>query len=295
MRTLLLLMLITLLPGGLVSAAPMRTRPYVAGDLARDRLQGMDNVLLSSDQVSVSRPGHSGTSLSPAQSKAVSARLSDLVLDDALYVEDAQFDQGGNANSDTFTVGKWGQTVTVFIRRDKPYLTIMRFDGNRMIIANYLPVLPKVIRLLQAVDPSDHSLGNFRPASPPMPVVKGIPASALARIATIKPGMTRADVMHVFTTEGGLSSNLWNHYVYRDYGLAGIGSRDGIAMFSGRLLKVNINYAPHDADIVWLNGRWFWLHQAEYSHRFPPKDAHGQQDDIILRVSPPYLEYMIVD
>ncbi len=217
MRTFLLLMLVILLPSGAVSAAPVESGPHVPGDLARDRLQGMDGILLSSDQISLARPGQAGTPLPTPQAKAVLTCLSDLVLDDALYVEDAEDDRNGN--SETVTVGKWGQSVIVSIRRDKPYLTIMRFDGYRRVVANYLPVLPKVIRLLQAAAPDDHSLSTFHPLLSPVPAVKGIPASALARIATVKPGMTRADVLHVFTTEGGQSTTYWNHYVYRDYGL----------------------------------------------------------------------------
>ncbi len=293
MRTLLLLMLAVLLPSGLVSAAPARIGPHVSGDLARDRLQGMDSLLLSSDQISVARPGQPGTLLPPAQAKAVSARLADLVLDDALYVEDAEDDR--NENSETLTVGEGLQSVTVSVRRDRPYLTIMRFDGNRRVVANYLPVLPKMVRLLQSADPDDHSLSTFHPLPSPVPVVKGIPASALARIATIKLGMTRADVLHVFTTEGGQYTTYWNHYVYRDYGLSGTGSRNGFVRVNGELIKVNVDFAPRDADIVWLNGRGFWLHQSNYRSRPGQPSLNGQPDDIILRVSPPYLQYMVFD
>lgn len=292
MRTLLFLMLVALLPSGLVSAAPAQIGPHMGGELAWDRLQGMDG-LLSSDQISVARRGQPGTPLPPAQAKLVSACLTDLVLDDALYVEDAEDDRNGN--SETVTVGKWGQSVIVSIRRDKPYLTIMRFDGNRRVIANYLPVLPKVVRLLQAAAPNDHSLSAFHPLPSSVPIVKGIPASALARIVTVKPGMTRADVLHVFTTEGGLSSTFWNHYVYRDYGLSTIGQRDGLVTVNGELIKVNIDFAPHDADIVWLNGRGFWLHQSEYYSHSAPLHVDMRLDDIILRVSPPYLQYMVLD
>ena len=293
MRTLLLLMLVALLPGSLASAAPTRIGPHIAGELARDRLQGMDSLLLSSDQVWVARTGQVGTLLSPAQAKTVAARLSDLVLEDVLYVEDAPDERNGN--SEIVTVGEGLQSVSVSIRRDKPYLTIMRFDGNRRVTANYLPVLPKVIRLLQAADPDDHNLSAFHPLPPPVPAVKGIPASALARIATIKPGMTRADVLHVFTTEGGVFGPYWNHYVYRGYGLSPIGRSDGLVRVNEELIKVNIDFAPRDADIVWLNGRGFWLHQSGHQSRPSPMKLEERPDDIVLRVSPPYLQYMVLD
>jgi hypothetical protein len=39
---------------------------------------------------------------------------------------------------------------------------------------------------------------------------------AVIRIAdALRPGMTRADVLKKFQTEGGLSARQWNHYVYR--------------------------------------------------------------------------------
>jgi hypothetical protein len=39
---------------------------------------------------------------------------------------------------------------------------------------------------------------------------------ALEKMETIKPGMTRADVLKVFTTEGGLSTRLQRTFVSRD-------------------------------------------------------------------------------
>jgi hypothetical protein len=41
-------------------------------------------------------------------------------------------------------------------------------------------------------------------------------AQALTRIETIKPGMTREDLLKVFTTEGGLSTRLQRTFVSRD-------------------------------------------------------------------------------
>jgi len=253
----------------------------------------MESILSPSEQVVLAQPGQSGTSLPAPQAKAVSARLVDLVSDDALYVGDAQYDR--DSNSETLTVGEGLQAVTVSIRRDKPYLTIMLFGGNRQVIANYLPVLPKVVRLLQAIDPDDHGLSAFHPLPPPVAAAKAIPASALARIATIKPGMTRADVLKVFTTEGGLSTTYWNHYVYRDYGLAAIGRTDGLVVVDGGMIKVNVEFAPRDADILWLNGRGFWLHQNDYRGHPHPTNIEGQPDDIILRVSPPYVQQEVLD
>ena len=41
-------------------------------------------------------------------------------------------------------------------------------------------------------------------------------AHALEKMETIKPGMTRADLLTVFTTEGGLSTGLRRTFVSRD-------------------------------------------------------------------------------
>jgi hypothetical protein len=39
---------------------------------------------------------------------------------------------------------------------------------------------------------------------------------AVIRIVdTLRPGMTRADVLKNFETEGGISARQWNHYVYK--------------------------------------------------------------------------------
>jgi len=42
-------------------------------------------------------------------------------------------------------------------------------------------------------------------------------AGALNRMQTIKVGMTRSDLVKLFTTEGGLSTTFQRTYVYREY------------------------------------------------------------------------------
>jgi hypothetical protein len=41
-------------------------------------------------------------------------------------------------------------------------------------------------------------------------------AASLREMQTIKPGMTRADLLKVFVEEGGLSTRTWRRYAYRD-------------------------------------------------------------------------------
>ncbi|RSL19357.1 hypothetical protein EDE15_5023 [Edaphobacter aggregans] len=86
----------------------------------------------------------------------------------------------------------------------------------------------------------------------------------LKRMQTIKPGMTRKTLLKVFTTEGGLSTGLQRTYVSRDC----------------PYFKVDVAFQPV--------GR-------------PDRDASGgvtleeREEDIILSVSRPYLEFSIMD
>lgn len=294
MRMFLPLVLAAVLPSGPLSAAPTGTHPHVPGDLAKDRLQDFTDLLGATDRVLLVRPDQSRAVLSEAQAKVVMSLTRDLILDDALYTDDPSYPQ--SRGTETVTLEEGGAPrLTLCIDRHQPTLSVYHLYGGRSVTANYLPVLPKVLRLLRSLDPSDRSLESFRPSSPPVPVVTGIPASALARIATLKPGMTRADVLYMFTTEGGLFQTYWNHYVYQDYGLTTVGRRSGLTSVSGALIKVNIDFAPRDADIVWLNGRGFWLHQSDYQKHPAPTSFDGRPDDTILRVSPPYLEHEIAN
>ena len=295
----LLLSLLLLLISSSVSAAPPSSTVHVAGDLARDRLGKMAPLLLSASRVSIG--GLDQPALSPAHAKAVLAALSDLVLDDALYVKDAESKPMVHSVPDqstpkTVVVGLLEKSVTICIWRTRPVLTITRFGSSQQVIADYLPVLPKVTRLFQVIDSSDPGL-NFAPvtvqASPPS--TTGIPASVLAQIGTLKPGMTRADVLRMFTTEGGLSSTYWNHYVYRSLVPSKPGQQHNMLGVPGGFVKVDVNFAPSDADVDWIDGQGFWLHQSEYEKTHTPARYDGLPSDVILRVSSPYVQYMIAN
>ena len=295
----LLLLLSVLLMSSSVFAAPPSSTAHVPGDLARDRLSKMAPMLLSASRVSVG--GLDQRALSPAHAKAVLATLSDLVLDDALYVKDAEskpmvYSVPDQSTPKTVVVGLLEKSVTICIWRTRPVITITLFGGSQQIIADYLPVLPKVIRLFQAIDSSDPG-PNFAPVmvqvSPPS--TTGIPASVLTHIATLKPGMTRADVLRMFTTEGGLSSTYWNHYVYRSGIPSKLGHPDDMLQVAGGLVKVDVNFAPCDADIDWIDGQGFWLQKDDYESRHSPARYDGLPSDIILSVSLPYVQQMIAN
>jgi hypothetical protein len=89
-------------------------------------------------------------------------------------------------------------------------------------------------------------------------------AEALKQMQTIKPGMTRTQLLTVFTTEGGLSTGLQRTFVSRDC----------------PYFKVDVEFEAV--------GR-------------PSRDADGRvtlvegSQDIIVKISSPYLQFSIAD
>jgi hypothetical protein len=89
-------------------------------------------------------------------------------------------------------------------------------------------------------------------------------ADSLIEMKTIKVGMTRADLLKVFATEGGLSTRLNRTYVYRKC----------------PLIKVDVEFQPV--------GR-------------PARDARGRvtlteaDGDVIEKISRPYLDWTVID
>lgn len=80
----------------------------------------------------------------------------------------------------------------------------------------------------------------------------------LTQIQTIKPGMTRADLLKVFTTEGGMFYRLHRTYVHKDC----------------PLIKVDVDFKPAG----------------------PESDmAREAPSDVITKISKPYLDWMISD
>ncbi len=87
---------------------------------------------------------------------------------------------------------------------------------------------------------------------------------ALKKMETIKPGMTREQLLEVFTTEGGLSTGLQRTFVSRDC----------------PYFKVNVDFKAV--------GR-------------PSRDKEGRvtmvedRRDIIISISTPYLQFSVLD
>lgn len=89
-------------------------------------------------------------------------------------------------------------------------------------------------------------------------------AESLKEMQTIKVGMTRADLLKVFTTEGGLSTRLTRTYVYRGC----------------PFIKIDVEFDPV--------GR-------------PARDREGRvtlveaDGDVIKKISKPYLDWSVLD
>jgi hypothetical protein len=83
-------------------------------------------------------------------------------------------------------------------------------------------------------------------------------AASLRTMQTIKPGMTRAEVLKVFKTEGGISNRLQRTYVFRDC----------------PYVKVDVRFKPvgQEKDVL----------------REDPAD-------IIIMISRPYLDWSMMD
>jgi hypothetical protein len=80
-------------------------------------------------------------------------------------------------------------------------------------------------------------------------------------ISTIKPGMTRRDILTVFTEEGGLSTRTQRRYVYKHC----------------PYIKVDVEFSP--------------VNDMGENHNAAVENS----EDRIIKVSRPYLEYSIAD
>jgi hypothetical protein len=123
----------------------------------------------------------------------------------------------------------------------------------------------RIMSLLLAAFVSTAVALGQSPAKPPA-VDPGLTRSVdqvLKDVSGIQVGMTRAELLHVFTTEGGLSTRDGQQYVYRRC----------------PYIKIIVRFRrPADADPDWSDA--------------PDEDWTG---DIIESVSKPFLEYSVTD
>jgi hypothetical protein len=89
-------------------------------------------------------------------------------------------------------------------------------------------------------------------------------AQALKRMQTIKPSMTRENLLTVFTTEGGLSTALQRTFVSRDC----------------PYFKVDVEFRAVNRPNRDANGRVTFVEDGQ---------------DVILKISRPYLQFAVAD
>ena len=89
-------------------------------------------------------------------------------------------------------------------------------------------------------------------------------ANSLKEIQKITVGMTRADLLKLFTTEGGLSTGLTRTYVYREC----------------FYIKVDVEFEPVRRSARNADGRVTLVES---------------EDDVIRKISKPYLAWMVID
>jgi hypothetical protein len=131
------------------------------------------------------------------------------------------------------------------------------------------------------------------------PVPASIPAEVREKIAALQPGMTRADLLKLFGTEGGISSRFRRTYVFREATIPEtifekqvvLGVLIGQPRRITEYIKVNAQFAPREAHLKWINGVGILINPRE---EFLSGDAE-QPNDIIVRISPPYVGPMTLD
>jgi hypothetical protein len=89
-------------------------------------------------------------------------------------------------------------------------------------------------------------------------------AHALEKMETIKPGMTRQELLKVFTTQGGFSNGLRRMFVSRD----------------GRYFKVDVEFRPVGRSDRDSGGR---------------VTVEEDSRDVIVKISPPFVQFGVTD
>jgi hypothetical protein len=123
-----------------------------------------------------------------------------------------------------------------------------------------------VLLFLSATTNSGSPLhGHFRSQTVVQPAQTHLEwvAETLKRMGTVKSGMTRNDLLKVFTTEGGISTRLQRTYVSRDC----------------RYFKVDVEFETFD--------------QTRDRDGRVPLTEDGR--DIIVKISRPYLAFAVID
>jgi hypothetical protein len=242
-----------------------------------------------------------------------SQRLANVLLNDKTYASAPDFqDAGGHSQNFSpifsfriYNTADEASFMDVSVDPNAQELRVMAPFAKREhhpteLYANYTLLAPQLTSLIKEAFPSSPQAQAIKawPAYK-RPIPASIPAAVQAQIATLRPGMTRGDLLKLFGTEGGLSSRTWRTYVWRgatipeqamvqQNGAAGTAKTMTFAQF----IKVDVEFMPKEAHLQWINGAGILIDPLEL-YRFGTGGEAAS--DIIVRISPPYLALPVDD
>ena len=159
---------------------------------------------------------------------------------------------------------------------------------------------PQIMTLMKQAFPQAAQVQALHSGSKPASAISlQIPPEVRKRVAALRPGMTRADLLRVFKAMGGLSSPHARTYymngvsvplpVSEEMTVNGVNVRQPST--TGRLVLIDAWFAPRQTPLRWIDGVGVPLNPnaKEYMR------SDEQPDDVIVHLSAPYLGRLVLD
>jgi hypothetical protein len=287
-----------------LTSLPSFAQSYPPGTLAKDRFGARNFTLIEgSNRVQLYRLDDKRGEpipLGTPRNNDFARRLSALLRNDSLFADasEIRWDREGLTSptlSLRFVDVSTYPATEVLLNPEQNTLSL-RWVNERGLSQNRIvaldPIGEKLYALLKETFPKEPSIQalRFRPTrNSSATSLPGVSPEVMAKIKSIKPGMTRGDLFKVFQMEGGISTPLQQMFVCKD--------RPKTTDLQHAEIKVHVNFAPRDAQIVWVNGKGSILELGTLHERL--RAAHSsslyREDDIILSISEPFLGQSIVD
>lgn len=224
------------------------------------------------------------TTVPPEKTRPFVEQLAQLLRDDRLYTAER-----------TDLVG-WGDVelrlsdplpntqVILYLKQHRirfSYSNQKMFYGEELLLD---PIGGKLLDLIQKAAPEDAAVRRltFAPLSPaPSPKLPaGIPSDVLRQVRSVRPGMRRADALRILRPEGGLHGRLERQFLHPKP-----------LNEQGVRVKVTIHFVPAATRIRWLEGVGYPIDMVP-AHTLAVSDVRN--DDIVIRVSEPFLQLAIL-
>lgn len=277
----------------------LRSVQRVETTLALGRLGGTVSAEKNTDSDEIHLSGR-------VQGRAFTKRLADILLDPETYATEGLFGGGNRSIVGTScrvdlvvrASGRERSRLDISIFPDvqeilitAPYIFHSQFPDAYLV--NYAFVAPRMIALLKSAFPTASRIRSLKPLPPPaeeekreriLPSDKRLPLEAQQQLANLRIGMTRADLLRIFETEGGISTRFQNHYNLR-----------GVQIGS-QCVKINVRFAPKGTPVLIMHGFGLIIDpKLPYLDRSKPFPFEGAPDDVIVGLSTPHLGYKIFD